>query len=190
MIRLGTDKFDIKCPDTVYIIGSGPSLNRTHSLIPDDAYRVYLNGAVIAKDAKPDVWFVHCQTVPKNDWWMSAYKKFNRVSFFGSFVTNLGFPSKHYFNFYNDLPKYNVVVGTTVAGIAMQLFPFFGAKEIILVGIDIAGNYRFDGSYNPHNNTSKEQEIIDRINYVVDKSKCTYKSLGPTRFNIEEVKNV
>ena len=43
----------------------------------------------------------------------------------------------------------------------MQLFPFFGAKE-----------------------------IIDRINYVVDKSKCTYKSLGPTRFNIEEVKNV
>ena len=188
MIKLGTDKFDLKCPETIYVIGSGPSLKYTHDVIPQDAYRVYLNGAIMVDNAKPDIWFGHCQTVPKNDWWMTAYKKYHNISFFGTFITNLGFPSKYYFDFYNDLPKYKVIVGTTVAGIAMQLFPYFGAKKVILVGIDMTSNFRFDGSYNPENNTSKEQDQIKRINYVIDRADCTYESLGPTRFNIEEIK--
>ena len=79
MIRISSSKFDYKCPEVVYIIGSGPSLSATHQKIPDDAYRVYLNGAVNIKDSKPDIWFCHCQTVPKNKWWKDTYKKYQNV---------------------------------------------------------------------------------------------------------------
>ena len=49
----------------------------------------------------------------------------------------------------------------------MQLFPYFGAKEVILVGVDMTSNFRFDGTYNPQNNSSKEDDQIQRINYVI-----------------------
>ena len=187
MIRISSSKFDYKCPEVVYIIGSGPSLSATHQKIPDDAYRVYLNGAVNIKDSKPDIWFCHCQTVPKNKWWKDTYKKYQKISMLGNFITDMGYISKYYFDFYNDLPKYKVIVGTTVAGIAMQLFPFFGAKKIIIAGVDMQGKHRFDGSYNPENNESKERDQINRINYFIENNSCAYKSLGPTRFKIPEV---
>ena len=187
MIRITSKKFDLKTPEKVYIIGSGPSAKHTHEKIPTNAYRVYLNSAINLEESKPDVWFAHCQTVINTSWWKDTYKKYHNISMFGDFITKRGYVSKYWFDFFQDLPKYNVITGTTVAGIAMQLFPFFGTEEIILCGVDMTSMTRFDGSYNPENNSTKEDDQIKRINYFIERSECTYKSLGKTRFNIEEI---
>ena len=186
MIHISNEKFDLELPNRIYLIGSGKSLNKNHALIPDDAYRVYLNGAINYKDAKPDLWFAHCQNNVKHNWWLDTYRKFHSISFFGNFITDLGYPSRYCFSFHKDLPANNVKVGTTVAGIGMQLLPKFGVKEIVLVGIDLTDSYRFDGSFNIKNSEPKWADIINRLNNVIDnRTDCSYFSLGETRLNIE-----
>ena len=65
-------------------------------------------------------------------------------------------------------------------------FTLFGAKEIVLVGIDLTDSYRFDGSFNVKNSEPKWMDIINKLNNVIDKKEdCSYFSLGETRLNIE-----
>ncbi len=187
MIHISNKESRPRLPEKIYLIGSGKSLNDNHDRIPDNAYRVYLNGSVAIDGAKPDLWFAHCQSNPTKNWWMQAYKKHYNISFFGNFITDMGFPSKFYFKFYEDLSKRQIVTGTTVAGIAMQLLPEFGVKHMVLVGIDLSDSYRFDGSFNLENSDPKWTAIVDTLNKVIDnRQDCCYYSLGKTRLNIDE----
>lgn len=186
MIHILSDKFDLELPKKVYLIGSGKSINQTHQRIPENDYKIYLNGAVTLKHAKPDLWFAHCQNNLKHDWWKPAYKQNYNISMFGDFITSRGYVSKYFFNFHTDLPRLGVVTGTTVAGIAMQLFPHLGVEEIVLAGIDLSDSYRFDGSYNPKNSDDKWTNIVETLDKVIDSTAtCSYSSLGETRLNIE-----
>lgn len=185
MIHFLSDRSKLKLPDTIYLIGSGPSVSEFHSKIPEDAYRVYLNGAINIDSAKPDLWFAHCQNILSEDWWKPTYKKHQKISFFGNFITERGYISKHCFDFNKDCNVSGVLTGTTVAGIAMQLLPLIGAKEIILVGIDLEHKHRYDGSNNPKNSQEKWDDIVGRMNYFIERrTDCTYRSLGPSRMNI------
>ena len=191
MKRLGTSDFDLKLPKTVYLVGSGPSVLQNYERIPDEAYTIALNGAVQLPALKSDLWFAHCQRNFEQDWWEETYKNYQGTKFFGSFITEAGYPSEYYFNFHEDLLKFGVRTGITVAGIAFQMALLLGARNIIVTGLDMGGETRYDGVPNPKNSPEKWDDIVVRFNSMlkscqrnIEYSTC---SLGFTRLEMIQI---
>ena len=189
MIRMFDNGFDFQPPDTVYVVGSGPSVLDHYPRIPKGAYVVALNGAVNLEGLKSDVWFAHCQRNLEQDWWETSYNNYKGIKIFGSFITERGYDGDYWFDFHKDLSKWRVQTGITVAGIAIQLLLMCGVRNIIVCGLDMAGTTRYDGVENPKNSREKWLGIIKHFNSVLAHVKAKYPtysifSLGPTNLDI------
>jgi hypothetical protein len=186
--RFGTPAFDLKLPKTVYIVGSGPSVLDHYKRIPEDAYVIALNGAINLPDLKTDLWFAHCQRNVEQEWWEETYQNHKGPKFFGSFITELGYPSDYGFD-WSDLRLFRIQDGITVAGLAVQFALLLGAHNIIVVGLDMGGNVRYDGIENPKNSEEKWEKTVILFNRVMKTLKQTFPtysiySLGPTKLDV------
>jgi hypothetical protein len=188
MRRFGTPEFDLKLPNTVYIVGSGPSVLDHYKRIPEDAYIIALNGAVNLPGLKTDLWFAHCERNIEQSWWKETYQNHTGPKFFGSFITGRGFPSDYWFN-WPDLRTWRIQDGITVAGLEVQFSMLLGARNIIVVGLDMAGHVRYDGVENPKNSEEKWKKTVLMFNLVLKALRQTFPkysiySLGPTKLDV------
>ena len=87
---------DVKVPDTVVILGSGPKGRAAWRKIPADAYVIAVNEGVNACIDYPDecaftpaMWIVNDRHVPENDYFFKADKTFKGLRVFGDVVMNV-----------------------------------------------------------------------------------------------------
>jgi len=149
-----------KMPDTVYLLASGPNGRDCYKDVPADAYVIAVNGAVVipwtqeSARFKVAVWVCADWEVILKDFWNNAFENFEGKRVFSSFIIERTGTKDvlHFFirDSYNEEPyvpdELGFRVGGTVSSTALEIAWLCGARRVIMIGADMAGDFHFDGS--------------------------------------------
>lgn len=163
----------IAFPKTVYIVGTGPEDDRVHAAIPKGAFVIALNGAIdYDLPATPAIWLMGDPAVMRRKYFRHNME-FIRTSGFDLSPASIKaggptIPVVEYERFHSHFPWIKTVymkqvggmedlgpfkkedgclrIGATIAGVAVQLAVYMGAKYIKTVGVSLHGNEYHDGS--------------------------------------------
>jgi len=141
---------DLLRHETVYIVGSGPNGKEYYDSIPKGSIVMVCNKAIMTPiDAK--FWICEDSSIPNNQWFHDNLDRDVLKIFSDSIAAehpaDYGFRHKSIWKFNNpDFCHGSTYGGATVCCRATQLCAMSGAKNIILIGVDMSGNYHFDGS--------------------------------------------
>ena len=153
----------------VLIACPGPGALEGIARIPDNAYIIACNYGVCLPLPHVDEWMVMDEAAPKSAWWESAvqaavrrdaswvwsedlWQRFSGFAPAPEFLTSQGSA----LSYLDPFPQFGTLrTNATVAGAALQRAYWGGARDVYLLGVDMAGSGYFDGSggvYNrPHN---------------------------------------
>jgi hypothetical protein len=150
--------------ETVYVVASGPNGEPHWHKIPHGAFVIVVNRAINIPDIPKTWWICEDDTLPDQKWFGIAYAGNHAAASPIPFVTKQGGRiDDEYFSDYifmhtaiwdtaikrlgrePDWNAPNTYGGATVACRAVQIAALRGAREIILVGVDMAGSFHFDG---------------------------------------------
>jgi hypothetical protein len=80
--------------------------------------------------------------------------------------------------------------GATVSACAVQFASIFGAREILLCGVDLSGDEYFDGTVNPNANHGETWPAAMRLQALlrrlIDERGLSFATLSPTRLELPE----
>ena len=80
--------------------------------------------------------------------------------------------------------------GATVSACAVQFASSFGAREILLCGVDLSGDEYFDGTVNPNANHGEPWPAAMRLQALlrplIDERGVSVATLSPTRLELPE----
>lgn len=203
-----TDIFasDFRFPARVCILAPGPNGREHYADIPPDTYTIAVSKAVLIPDVNPAVWMMNHV---HQDWYPDANCGFHGIRVF-AYQAVMQAQAKHdqqpqtdrdspdyYFippsdDFLDDPvqePVAGVIrFGATVSACAVQLAYNFGARDILLCGVDMEGDGYFDGSLNVHPNHGQTwpaaQRLSALITWLQTKQGLRVHSLSPTQLDV------
>ena len=161
---------DWKLPsDEVYILGTGPNGAGHYDKVPRDAWTIGVNKAIELWPKIPvSIWLCADGTLPSQKWFQENVHVFIRLAhpltdnqnptpvFCTGVLLNTYPDVPYYFTHGRTLrdpppftPEEGVLrAGGSIGAQAIQLAYWLGAKRIVLVGVDMAGDTYFDGTKN------------------------------------------
>lgn len=191
-------------PNKVYILAPGPNGRKSYNNIPSESVIIAVNKAVLIPGIQADIWMLNFLTPGVLEWYDEADSRFSGTRIFRKEAINHlpNYKSQGYFFpvlkganeklSENGIKSIDGVIrpGVTISGLAIQLAYNFGAKEIILCGVDMSGFEYWDGSSYPHTKHGSTWEYTGRLNNLIrlllNKGISIY-SISPTMLNIKEI---
>lgn len=198
---MNRDYLDSINVDTIYIIGPGPNGKKYWKSIPKDSTCIFLNKAIeiyhedIIK-CSTAYWIVCEPSVLDTDWFNTYKEEYKDILIAGKAVIKVGkLKEEEYFKSFSYHNKIAIVdnalsIGTTIAGIAIQMSYHIQALNITLCGVDMFSDIYFDGTKGGY--TGREDkpwlmtiERIDRlINIMKTHRTVEIQSISPTSLRI------
>lgn len=198
-------------PECVYIVGSGPNGRDYWHQIPVDAHVIVVNKAVIIEGIPKTWWLCEDDTLPDQKWFVDCVQKVQkplRIFRRCGRMQEL-FPSKYVFTHdaiwrtacrkYKGKPKFQAPLtygGATISCRALQIAAMRGAKEIILVGVDMSNSLYFDGTEGDcekevrRKGEWKQVKVFNQIiRWVIFNTDVKVRSLSETALNVESPSN-
>jgi hypothetical protein len=188
-----------RLPERVCIVAPGPLGAPYHGAIPTDWCVIAVAKAVLIPGLRPDIWMMnHSQ----QDWFAAAAGRFRGTCIFGSQALvgcpPLGEKAARYY--YRSPPGEPlevdrvrpvdgyIRVGASISACAVQVAANFGARELLLCGVDMSGDAYWDGTVNvqaSHGYTWPAAARLNRlIGWLVAERGMTVASLSPTRLDV------
>lgn len=195
---------DFRLPEKVCVVAPGPRGKAHYDRIPEDYYLFAVSKAVLIPEIRPpDAWMMNHT---HQDWFETATAQYRGTYIFGEGAMEearsklAGGENRFYYpSDYSDgvrdddpgpLDTY-IRRGTTVAGCAIQFCHLFGARKILLCGIDMSGDGYFDGTVNAEVKHGPTWSCVVRINSILRKMESEkgirVATLSPTRLNVATV---
>lgn len=148
-----------RLPSKVCIVAPGPNGKNHYSEIPSAFCQIAVSKAVLIPGLKPAVWVMNHA---EQDWFAEADRAFKGVRIFGNgAVQSYAGPAANARGCYGFTPPAEqlspdivrpvdgcIRIGGTVSGCALQVAYNFGAREILLCGVDMSGDGYCDGTFN------------------------------------------
>ncbi len=195
---------DFRLPSKVCILAPGPRGRPHYAEIPDDYLVIALSKAVLIPEVKADIWVMNHA---HQDWFETAYASFEGMRVFrdeaileaqavlGEELTCYSF---HALRGALGLMVFKPVDGVirsggSVSGVALQLAYNFGAREILLCGVDLSGDGYFDGTVNVQPSGERRGETWDvvsnlnpLIRWMVEERGIMIATLSPTQLDVPD----
>jgi hypothetical protein len=202
-------------PSKVCIVAPGPNGRDHYAAIPDDFYQIAVAKAVLIPGLSPAVWVMNHAD---QDWFDEADRAFNGIRIFGDATfensavraaensavraaENRAVRAAHTGERYSFTPPAQdlspdmlhpvdgcIRVGATVSGCALQVAYNFGAREVLLCGVDMSGDNYWDGTSNvqpmhgPVWNASRSMNQL--IHWMTHEKGLKIRTLSPTRLDV------
>ena len=170
---------NFQLPGKVCILAPGPNGRGHYEEIPSDYEVIAVSKAVlIAEVPRKSIWMM-CHST--QDWFLAADAAFRGTRVFGlsaieQALANLN-PAGTYFCFRppRDMLELETIsqvdgaicLGTSVSGCALQFAYNFGAREILLCGVDMSGDGYWDGSVNLEVGHGEVWHTTHRFNHLI-----------------------
>ena len=195
-------KSDISFPEVLYIVGPGPQGKVFYKTIPKNAFLIALNKAVMIPDLSVDVWMINHA---HQDWYDEASDNYSGMRILrrqAFYEAKRALSGPDYWYYYLtpediDITKLHRVeqglqYGGTVAASAIQIAYHFGARQVILCGIDMSGNGYWDGTINREvmlqrnqNESWKALEVLNPlVQYLRQQKGMRITSISPTYLEV------
>lgn len=185
-------------PKTAILLAPGPEGVPYIKDIPDGVHIAAVNKGSMIRPCND--WVVSDSNCCKKDWFRGADKRFSGRRIFSMTAAkrtpSFKHPGKNTHYIYDMAsadytgPAENKIrKGGTVAASALWVMYYCGVKTVILVGVDMSGNFYYDGSTNPdthyigkHGNTWDSTRALDRvIRWLQTAGGMTILALSPTK---------
>jgi hypothetical protein len=188
-----------RLPAKVCIVAPGPNGRSHYGEIPEDYYKIALSKAALIPAVRASVWIM-CHT--QQDWYGEASASFRGVRIYGDAAARqaeqellaLGCECYCFYPPPDSLsPEVRPVegairVGGSISGIALQIAYNFGARDILLCGVDMSGDGYFDGTMNvqpSHGDTwGAVKNLNPLIRWMIEKRGLRIHTLSPTRLDV------
>jgi hypothetical protein len=191
---------DLRLARKVCIVAPGRNGRGHYWRIPADFQIVAVSKAVLIPDLRPAIWMM---THSDQAWFPGANRSFrgirvfSRDAAFHAAVALRDTPDVYYFVPPSDSflelevsqPLDRVIrYGATVSACAVQFAFIFGAREILLCGVDLSGDEYFDGTINPNANHGETWPAAMRLQallgHLIDERGVSIATLSPTRLEL------
>ena len=196
---------DFRFPEKVCIVAPGPNGIGRYEEIPAGFSVIAVSKAVLIPELRPSVWMMNHVHQP---WYKEGNKSFRGVRVFGYDAANAiektvtvkqneyAQGASYYFNPPDEplglelfVPVDGCIrIGATTSACAVQLAYNFGAREIILCGVDMSGDGYFDGTTNENPNHGKTWPAAARLNVLIHwlmaNKGLRITTLSPTRLDV------
>lgn len=183
-------------PESVVILGTGINGKPYHDALIGE-YVIGVNGAINICDL--DVWLVKDWRIMENDYYQNPKYSARLKIFARRLKKREDFIKPDYY--YKETPgmgaepEYPLLIrgvlraGCTIAGAALQLAFWCNVQHIALCGIDMNGQYYFDGSRNRHieleiNGNWKQRRKLDALIAEIISMGRDVVSISPTALEI------
>jgi len=185
-------------PRRVCIVAPGPNGRAHYGNIPADGYVIAVSKAVLIPSIRPKLWLMNHAN---QDWFPSAEAGFHGIRVFGAGIRTARPDLATGRTIYTyDVPEGqleerviwpvegHIRHGGTVSGCALQLAFNFGAREILLCGLDFSGPFYWDGTRNDHPDHGDIWPAVARLNPLIEwlreERGIAIASLSPTRLQV------
>ena len=157
---------DLDVPDDVYVVAPGPNGLAHIGRIPDDAFIIVVNKA-IELPLKPRLWMCSEPLTGKTEWFQNNIEANKGIACFWDKYFLQDYPDIAYYWEHEEplltaadtRPAYRSLRRrATIAGQAVQLGYWLGAKRIIMCGFDASGNTYYDDTPAGEGNSFKMRE--------------------------------
>jgi len=203
---------DFALPPKVCILAPGPRGRPHYADIPDDYCVIAVNKAVLIPEVKADMWLIN---LFDQDWFEAANEAFDGVCILWREAQDSeryspaveqrlslvdGDKSYYFWIQYPGLDQYTmpffslsdldhtIMSGGTVTGAALQLAYHFGAREVLLCGVDMSGDAYFDGSLSERGGHGEIWNSTKAVNFlikqVLQKKSIEVATLSPTKLDV------
>jgi len=181
-------------PQRVYILGSGRNASLVFKKIPDEAFVIALNKAVLMR--RCDIWMIATTGYFDTDWWKDALNQ-PCLKVFGEMLA-LHYKADFSYRYLPDFhapPVYEFIPmiwrAATVAGCALNMCRDKGVTEVILCGIDMFGDVYWDNSHSiwdyKIDSVWKERDALQAMIDMCRKEGMSIKTLSKTALDVEYV---
>lgn len=191
----------LKFSETVCVVAPGPRGFGRYHLIPQNCTVIAVSKAVLIPGLRADVWIMnHVQ----QDWYDGASRRFTGIRVFGRDAAEQAqqpsFGREAESGYYFEPPSEPlgletfqpvdgcIRIGATTSACAVQLAYNFGARRILLCGVDMSGNGYFDGTENPHPHHGDVWPAAARLNvllqWLADNRGISVATLSPTQLDL------
>jgi hypothetical protein len=188
-----------RLPERVCIVAPGPNGHDHYRKIPADYYVICVSKAVLIPGIRASAWIM-CHT--HQDWYAQASAAFLGVRIYGDAAAReaeaeLLAKGCQCYCFYPPAeqlaPEVRPVdgmirVGGSVSAIALQVAYNFGAKDILLCGVDMSGDGYFDGTENVQPTHGETWGAVNNVNplirWMVEQRGLRIRTLSPTRLDV------
>jgi len=158
------DIFELDIPNEIYIVGAAPSVIEEIKTIPQDAYIIVCNAAILL-DIHKNLWFVFDERVKKREWWGKTALAPPCPRVFGKGI-DWGCQPEYTFTWLPKLwhdPALELIPnvlrgGATIGGCALQFCIQKSVKKIHLIGFSMQEPEGFDGHIAPERQKIEESE--------------------------------
>lgn len=192
-------KSDFRLRRKVCVLAPGPNGRGHYGEIPSDFQVIAVSKAALVREVCAEVWMMNHV---EQEWFREANEEFEGVRVFmydAALRAQAELASKgrcYYFKPPKDTLEENVRlpvegfirVGATVSACAVQLAYNFGAREILLCGVDMSGDAYFDDTLNVHPNHGETWPAARRlgplIKWMVEQRGLKISTLSPTKLNV------
>ncbi len=193
---------DIRLPPKVCVLAPGPQGKPYYDQIPDDCCIIAVSKAVLIPEVKTDIWVMNHAD---QDWFEEAYASFEGMRVFreeaireaeallGEELTCYSYETlRGVRNLVVFKPVDGVIRnGASVSGVALQFAFNFGAREILLCGVDMSGDAYFDGTINVQPTEERRgdtwdvaQNVDPLIRWMIEERGIMIATLSPTKLTV------
>ena len=190
---------DIRLPPRVCVLSPGPQGKPYYDQIPDDCCVIAVSKAVLIPEVKADIWVMNHAD---QDWFEAAHASFEGMRVFwtegiveaeavlGEELTCYSYQALRKEIGLRGFKSVDGVIrfGGTVSGVALQLAYNFGAREILLCGVDMSGDGYFDGTENVDPNHGEVWNAVQYLNpmirWMVEERGIKIATLSPTQLAV------
>ncbi|MEO8499001.1 MAG: hypothetical protein ABI614_28390, partial [Planctomycetota bacterium] len=173
---------DFRLPEQVCIVAPGPQGVGHYSEIPDGFSIIAVSKAVLIPELRSSVWIMNHVQQP---WYNEADASFRDIRVFGFDAATESMATeneqvkvegaRYYFKPPDEalgLEEFVPVdgcirVGATTSACAVQLAYNFGAREIVLCGVDMSGDAYYDGTINENPYHGEIWPAAARLNVLI-----------------------
>lgn len=196
---------NFRLPRRVCIVAPGPNGKEYYSKIPNDCSVITVSKAVLIPELRGriDIWMM-CHG--DQDWFKEAKVTFNGMYVFSydglvqAQALLTGKTDCYYFKPPEEYLEENILwsvegcirYGGTVSGCALQFAYNFGAKEILLCGIDMSGEQYWDNTLTIHPRQryhhgeiwTAARNMNPLIKWMIEEKGIKIFTLSPTKLNV------
>ena len=192
-------KSDFRLRPKVCILAPGPNGRDHHREIPSDFQVIAVSKAALVREVRSEVWMMNHV---EQDWFREANEMFEGVRVF-KYDAALKVKDElerkggcYYFKPPEETLEPNVRqpvegfirIGATISACAIQLAYNFGAREILLCGVDMSGDAYYDDTLNVHPHHGETwpaaQRLDPLIKWMVEERGLKVSTLSPTKLSV------
>ena len=189
---------DFSLPKKVCILAPGPNGKAHYAEIPRDFCLIAVANAVLIPEVGPDIWMMNHAD---QEWYERAESSFEGICIFGDAAMKIRpeLPGKKVcYYFEPPVEPLNrdmsasiegvIRIGGSIVGCALQLGYNFGAKEILLCGVDMSGDGYWNGTANTQVKHGETWSTVERLNPLIrwlwERKGISVYTLSPTKLNV------